>query len=194
MDNEDKLRRYLKRAVAELDDAQARLADAERRASEPIAIVGIGCRFPGGADTPERFWDLLAAGVDTVAEVPADRGWDMDRLYDPELSRPGTSYVRTGAFLDAAGDFDADFFGVSPREALTMDPQQRVLLETSWEAIERAGINPASLRGERVGVFAGTQRPGLRQPAAAGPRGRGVPVHRLGGQRRLGPDLLHPRP
>ncbi|MCR6490471.1 type I polyketide synthase [Amycolatopsis sp. OK19-0408] len=173
MDNEDKLRRYLKRAVAELDDTQARLADVEARATEPIAIVGIGCRFPGGADTPERFWDLLAGGVDTVAEVPADRGWDMDRLYDPELSRPGTSYVRTGAFLDAAGDFDADFFGVSPREALTMDPQQRVLLETSWEAIERAGIDPASLRGERVGVFAGTNGQDYGNLLLQAPEGEG---------------------
>ncbi|HEY3470420.1 MAG TPA: type I polyketide synthase [Amycolatopsis sp.] len=173
MDNEEKLRRYLKRAVAELDDTQARLAEAERRATEPIAIVGMGCRFPGGADTPEKFWALLEDGVDTVAEVPGDRGWDLDALYDPELSRPGTSYVRSGAFLDAAGDFDADFFGVSPREALTMDPQQRVLLETSWEAVERAGIDPASLRGERVGVFAGTNGQDYGNLLLQAPEGEG---------------------
>ncbi|WP_020497366.1 type I polyketide synthase [Sciscionella marina] len=173
MDTEDKLRRYLKRAVAELDDTQARLAEAERRTTEPIAIVGIGCRFPGGADTPQRFWELLAGGVDTVAEVPGDRGWDMDAQYDPELSRPGTSYVRSGAFLDEAAEFDAEFFGISPREALTLDPQQRVLLETSWEAIERAGIDPASLRGDRVGVFAGTNGQDYGNLLQRAPEGEG---------------------
>ncbi|MFE0063086.1 type I polyketide synthase, partial [Streptomyces sp. NPDC059003] len=168
---EKRLREYLNRLTTELRTTRKKVRELEDRRREPVAIVSMSCRFPGGVETPEQYWDLISAGADLVGEMPDDRGWDLPRLHHPDPAHPGTSYTRHGAFLDGATEFDAGFFSVSPREAVAMDPQQRLLLETSWEAFERAGIDPESLRGERAGVFVGASNQGYGTQVRTAPEG-----------------------
>ncbi|XUL85488.1 type I polyketide synthase [Streptomyces galilaeus] len=142
----------LKRALAAIDRLQRELEAARRGRTEPIAVVGVGCRFPGGVVDADSYWRLLAGGVDAIGEVPADR-WDTDAFYDPQVGRPGKMTTRWGGFLDRIDEFDATFFGISPREAESMDPNQRLVLEVAWEALENAGYT--NLAGSRTGVFVG---------------------------------------
>ncbi|MGV0809599.1 type I polyketide synthase [Mycolicibacterium setense] len=151
------LRRYLRKVTNELRLANQRVRDLENQRHEPVAITGIGCRLPGSVNNADDLWGLLSNGQDVIGGFPTDRGWDLTSLFDPDpdLGTAGTTYAKEGGFIHTAADFDPEFFGISPREATAIDPQQRLVLETSWEAIERAGINPKSLRGTNTGVFMG---------------------------------------
>ncbi len=173
MAEEAKLRQYLDKAAIDLRKARRRVRELERSAHEPIAIVGIGCRYPGGANTPEQLWDLVAAGTDVIDGLPTDRGWDLEQLYHPDPDHPGTSYVRDGGLRRRGHRVRSSFFGISPREALVIDPQQRLLLEVAWEALEDAGIDPVSLRGSQTGVFAGGGSGDYGTAVAASALGRG---------------------
>ncbi|WP_346535282.1 type I polyketide synthase [Micromonospora sp. DPT] len=177
---DDKLVAALRSSLKETERLRAQNRRLTAAAHEPVAIVGMSCRFPGGVSTPEQLWRLVADGVDAIGDFPADRGWNVDELYDPTGERPHTSYVRQGGFLTDAAAFDPAFFGISPNEATIMDPQQRLLLECAWEAFERAGIDPGTLRGSRTGVFAGLMYHDYASSHATGSVASGRVAYALG--------------
>ncbi|MEV0805999.1 type I polyketide synthase [Micromonospora sp. NPDC050200] len=177
---DDKLVAALRSSLKETERLRAQNRRLTAAAHEPVAIVGMSCRFPGGVSTPEQLWRLVADGMDAIGDFPADRGWNVDELYDPTGERPHTSYVRQGGFLADAEAFDPAFFGISPNEATIMDPQQRLLLECAWEAFERAGIDPGTLRGSRTGVFAGLMYHDYASSHATGSVASGRVAYALG--------------
>ncbi|HAO22359.1 MAG TPA: beta-ketoacyl synthase, partial [Desulfobacteraceae bacterium] len=154
MDNstEQKYIRTLKKASDKIKELLAEVNALKEK--EPVAVIGMGCRFPGGANDPEKFWNILEQGLDTIREIPKDR-WDIEQYYDPDPEKPGKMYARYGGFSDEVDKFDAGFFGISPPEAESLDPQQRLLLEVSWEASESAGLDMSRLKGSKTGVFIG---------------------------------------
>ena len=184
-----------KEALRALDRLEGQIAEMEYARSEPIAIVGMGCRFPGGVHDPESYWQLLLDGVDAIGPVPAGR-WDTDALFDEDPDAPGKLYVARGGFLDDIDRFDAAFFGISAREAISLDPQQRLLLETTWEALEHAGISAASMENSRTGVYVGVDGERLREAPARQRRRRPRRVlrHREPLQLHRRADLLRPGP
>ncbi|MEV7471126.1 SDR family NAD(P)-dependent oxidoreductase [Streptomyces kronopolitis] len=180
MTNEDKLRDYLHRVTAELQSTRQRLREVEERSAGPVAIVGMACHYPGGVESPDDLWSLVAEGRDAITPFPTDRGWDLDTLHHPDPDHPGTTTVREGGFLHGAARFDAGFFGISPKEALHTDPQQRLILQMSWEAVERAGLDPSSLRDSRTGVFTGVMHHDYPGAQGAGSVVAGRVAYQLG--------------
>ncbi len=187
MAEDERLLGYLKRVTVELHDARLRLREVESRSREPVAIVGMSCRYPGGVTSPQGLWELVADGGDAIGEFPADRGWNLENIFHPDPDHSETSYTRMGGFIQDAPEFDANFFEISPREALATDPQQRLWLEACWEAFEDAGIDPSDLRGSQTGVFAGLMHHdygmlGAAAPGLEGYRGTGMSASVVSGR------------